>query len=155
MRSLQAAGSIYVSIHPSICPFTYQLSLTLFCISLYIHLDFWVWTFGLWLASADFSHYNSLQLPTGMRPLLALWMPRILNYCCIWNYPGEILKILMPGCLGCILLYQPVWGWSQASQYLKHFLSPVLLRNNWHTSLYKFKVYSMMVWFTCIVKWLP
>ena len=29
------------------------------------------------------------------------------------------------------------------------------LRNNWHTSLYKFKDYSMMVWFTFIFQWLP
>lgn len=33
--------------------------------------------------------------------------------------------------------------------------SPVLLRNNWHTSLNRFKAYSMMVWLTYIVKWLP
>ena len=35
------------------------------------------------------------------------------------------------------------------------FFFPLLLRNSWHTSLYKNKVYNMMVWFTYIVKWLP
>ena len=30
----------------------------------------------------------------------------------------------------------------------------VLLKNNWRTSLYKFKGYSMVVWFTYILKWL-
>lgn len=40
--------------------------------------------------------------------------------------------------------------WCHSSDFF-----PVLLRNNWLTSLYKFKVYSMMVWFTYIVKLLP
>ena len=31
----------------------------------------------------------------------------------------------------------------------------ILLRNNWDTSLCKFKLYNMMVWFTYFVKWLP
>lgn len=35
------------------------------------------------------------------------------------------------------------------------FFFPVVLRNNWHASLYKFSTYSMMLWFTHIVKWLP
>ena len=30
---------------------------------------------------------------------------------------------------------------------------PVFLINSWHTSLYNFKVYSKLVWFTYIVKW--
>ena len=30
---------------------------------------------------------------------------------------------------------------------------PVLLRYNWHTALYKFKVYSTMIWLTNIMKW--
>ena len=30
---------------------------------------------------------------------------------------------------------------------------PVLLRYNWHTALSNFKVYSIMIWLTCIVKW--
>lgn len=33
--------------------------------------------------------------------------------------------------------------------------SPSLLRTNWHTSLYMFKAYSLMVWFAYIFKWLP
>lgn len=32
---------------------------------------------------------------------------------------------------------------------------PIVLRNNRHMSLYKLKVYSVMVWFTYIVLWLP
>ena len=32
---------------------------------------------------------------------------------------------------------------------------PVLLSNNWHAALYKFKVCSVMVWFTYNVKWFP
>lgn len=35
------------------------------------------------------------------------------------------------------------------------FFFTALLRNNWHTSLYNLKAYSMMIWFTFIVKWLP
>ena len=31
----------------------------------------------------------------------------------------------------------------------------ILLRNNWHTSLCRFKAFSAMVWYTYIVKWLP
>lgn len=37
---------------------------------------------------------------------------------------------------------------------LGFFLFPVLLRNNWHKGLSKFKTHSLMVWFTHIVKWL-
>ena len=33
------------------------------------------------------------------------------------------------------------------------FFLLVLLRYNWHTSLYKFKVYSVMIWLICIMKW--
>lgn len=33
------------------------------------------------------------------------------------------------------------------------FFFPILLRNKWHTSLHKFKVNGMMVWFTSFVKW--
>ena len=35
------------------------------------------------------------------------------------------------------------------------FLLPVLLRYTWHTALYKFKVYSIMIWFIYDMKWLP
>ena len=34
------------------------------------------------------------------------------------------------------------------------FIFPVLLRNNWPASLYKFKAYNKVVWFMLIVKWL-
>ena len=32
---------------------------------------------------------------------------------------------------------------------------PGLLRYNWHTALYKSKVYCIMIWLTYIMKWLP
>ena len=32
------------------------------------------------------------------------------------------------------------------------FLIPFFLRYNWHTALYKFKMYSIMIWFAYIVK---
>lgn len=35
------------------------------------------------------------------------------------------------------------------------FFFPVFLGNNWHTSLYNTKWYSMNIWFTYIVKWSP
>ena len=34
-----------------------------------------------------------------------------------------------------------------------YFFLPVLLRYNWHTALYKLKVYSVMIWLTYVVKW--
>lgn len=57
--------------------------------------------------------------------------------------PGEILK----------LMWEPR---SSCESYIKSkmifFFFPVLLRKDWHTSLYQFKVYSMIVWLTYIVK---
>lgn len=41
------------------------------------------------------------------------------------------------------------------SRFFKNPFFPVLLKHNWHRSLYKFMVYSMMIWFTYVVKWLP
>ena len=35
---------------------------------------------------------------------------------------------------------------------LVHF-SPAVLRYNWHIELYRFKVCSIMIWLTCVVKW--
>ena len=34
------------------------------------------------------------------------------------------------------------------------FFLPILLRCNWYTALYKFKVYSIIIWVTYIMKWL-
>lgn len=42
----------------------------------------------------------------------------------------------------------------QPKSDLEMLISTVLSRNNWHMSLYKFKVYGMMIWSTYIVKWL-
>ena len=38
---------------------------------------------------------------------------------------------------------------------LKNFFHLVLLSYNWHSTIYRFKVYSIMIWLTCIVKLLP
>ena len=35
------------------------------------------------------------------------------------------------------------------------FFFLVLLRHNWHTALYKLKVYTIMILFPYVVKWLP
>lgn len=35
------------------------------------------------------------------------------------------------------------------------FFHPILLRYNCHMLLYKFKVYSLMVWLKCVVMWFP
>ena len=34
------------------------------------------------------------------------------------------------------------------------FFLPVLLSYNWHTALYKFKAYGIIIWLKNIVKWL-
>ena len=36
----------------------------------------------------------------------------------------------------------------------KTFFLPALLRYNWHTALCKFKVHSIMIWLTHIMRWL-
>ena len=55
------------------------------------------------------------------------------------------------------------WAWERSCKILHSSINPmpsyppmvshlVLSRNNWHTSLYKFRAYCMMVWFTYIMK---
>lgn len=45
--------------------------------------------------------------------------------------------------------------WDVIGYYETCFFLPVLLRYNWHSALYKFKVYSTVVWLKFIMKWLP
>lgn len=59
--------------------------------------------------------------------------------------------------LRCVILFNISFHYFklQPKSDLEMLISPVLFRNNRRVSLYKFKVYGMMVWSTYIVKWLP
>ena len=46
------------------------------------------------------------------------------------------------------LLMPFYWSFSIFSQFYWGYI------NNWHTALYKFKVYSILIWLTYIMKWL-
>ena len=99
-------------------------------------------------------------LPHGAIPVLfflfGIWISSCSNIICWKDSPFCIAfapfpKINWPYMCGSIsgvsiLLHWHIW------------LSPpppVLLRYNWHTALYKFKVYSLMIWLTYIMEWLP
>lgn len=77
----------------------------------------------------------------------------------IWTFPilqrtfysfsfiDMYFAVFFHGCLNGIILYV------FRSNLLSFF--PVLLRYNCHAALCKFKVYSVLIWLTYIVKWLP
>ena len=106
-----------------------------------------VWKFFFNMShSAGLPVINSLNFCLSYRILISFSVFEK-YFCCIWNSHWQYFFLLFKHFLLVFIASDIKWTTILFSQ--------VLLKNNWYISLSKFKAYSLMVWFTYIVKWLP
>ena len=116
-------------------------------------------TFQVPMQYCSLQHQTLLSPPDTFTSFL-LWLN-------LFILPGDILSLslsltkspsyfLPPALKPAPVLLFPVWWKTLHPKPGSHFIIflPILLRYNWHKELYKFKVYSIMIWLTYFKKWL-
>lgn len=80
----------------------------------------------------------------------ALGLGQLFRVLLHWYTMRAVFCILLFNSVGCGHLWRGACLWAR----LLFFFFPIVLRYNWNTTLHKFKVYSIMICFTYIVKML-